>query len=159
MLIFSAPKDKRSLRSARKASYSDLLFDALNPNQIVEFKVNWSRVTTITPVSLNFSLEKPSTYSFYSRRSGFSSSTFSRWVNSSTKSISTKSFIILRGQYSRWYSPNSIEQVTSHPEILYGVTTFFRGCSIKTLMLWAKRYGLSFLAGVINDNASFSRSG
>ena len=72
------------------------------------------------------------------------------------KYATTCPFIAVRGQYCISNSLSSIAQRAIRPAASGLLMTLFRGCSVKTMMVWAWKYDLSFRATVTGAKANFS---
>ena len=77
-------------------------------------------------------------------------------VNSMMKSTKTYLLIVVLGLYLMSNSLSSIAHFTSLPEVSGLCNIYFIGCSVGISMVWAWKYGRSFLAVVTNARTSFS---
>ena len=72
------------------------------------------------------------------------------------KSATTCPFIAVRGRYCILNSLSSITHRAIHPAASGLLMTLFKGWSIKTMMVWACKYDLSFRAAITSMKANFS---
>ena len=77
-------------------------------------------------------------------------------VNSMMKSAVTYPFMAVREWYCMSNSLNSITHKAIRPAASRLFMTFLNGLSIRTIMVYAWKYDLSFRAVVTNAKASFS---
>ena len=72
------------------------------------------------------------------------------------KSATICPFITVRGQYCTSNSLSLIAHKANLPAASGLLITLFKGWSIRTTIVWAWKYGLSFRAAVISAKANFS---
>ena len=110
-----------------------------------------------TPAPPACSLDDPLVCTLYQRYS------FSSWlpplVNSKMKSATTFPIMALWGRYCMSNSLYSIAHSAIHPVASGLLITRCKGLSVKTITVWAWKYGLSLWAAITKAKASFSISG
>ena len=152
--MFSAPAVFARSKPATKASYSALLLVVGKSRRIMHLILSPFGVWSTTPAPLAYLFEDLSVWTLHYRTT--STPWLSRRVNSAMKSATTCPFIAVRGRY---HISNSLS-LTAYNAI-YLVTSgllmvLLRGLSVKTTIVCAWKYGLSFRAAITNANINFS---
>lgn len=75
-------------------------------------------------------------------------------MNSAMKSAIAYPLVALLGIYLMSNSLSAIVHCTIFPELSGLFNTFISGALVRTLTVWAKKYGLNFLADTTNTNAN-----
>ena len=139
---------------ATSVSYSASLFVVGKSNQIMHSILSPSRVWITTPAPSARLLEDPFVWMLHYMRA--STSLPSDWANSTMKSATAYPFIAVHGRYC---IPNSLSFIT-HKAICSATSgllmALLKGWSVKTMIVYAWKYGLSFRVIVTSANANFS---
>ena len=151
-----APAALAKSRPERTTSYSALLLVVENWRWTAHSTVSLSSDCSRTLTSLAHWLDEPSIYIIHTIGS-ISSSSFV--VNSTMKSAKACALITVLGRYWMSNSSSSIAHRTNRLVAFTLFIVFHSGLFVWTTMVCAWKYGLSFLAVVINAKASFSIGG
>ena len=152
--MFSTPVALARSNPATKTSYSTSLFVIGKSRRIMHSILSPSRVWSTTPAPPACLFEDPSIWTLHCTTT--STPWLSMKVNSAMKSATTCPFIAVRGRYHISNSLSSTAYNTVCPATSGLLMVLLRGLSVKTTIVYAWKYGLSFRAAITNANVNFS---
>ena len=154
MIIFSAPVAFARSNPATKASQSASLLVIGKSSQIMHSILSPSGVCITTPASPARWFDNPSVWMLHILCS--SAPLSSNCVYLAMKSATTWPFTTVSG----WYCTSNLLSSIAYKAILPAASrllmALFKGWSVRTMMVWAWKYGLSFRAVVTSAKANFS---